>query len=64
MISHGHLTVFGTGTYMSSGDEYSVGLCETPSLQRMKIMDVGTFFAVYTLQYKWLVSAKSSVTDH
>ena len=64
MISHGHLTAFGAGTYMSSGDEYSVGLCETPSLQRMKIMDVGTFFAVYTLQYEWLVSVASSIIDY
>lgn len=34
---------------MSSGDEYSAGLCEIPPLHRMKIIDVGILVAVYTL---------------
>ena len=37
-------------TYMSSGLEYSAGLWEIPPLLLMKIMAVGTLFAVYTLK--------------
>ena len=39
----------GKGTDMSSGEEYSAGLCDIPPLHRTKIIDVGTWLAVYTL---------------
>lgn len=47
-------------TYISSADEYSAGLCDMPSLQRMKIIDVGQRRAVWTLYMRII----SYVTYH